>query len=150
MATNRQYDPCPTDGFPMIDYLGAIVCSAERADELIGGQRVVDASISNGYLYLIFAKGTQMPLTCPCCGGQLHLRNISLEHLSHLLSGRTVEGFRHGEWVSNDDPPQRHPIFAIQFSGEEDASARTIQIHLDSVRQITESSTDVNYGHVSP
>jgi hypothetical protein len=150
MPTNQQYEPCPKDGFPMIDHLGAIICSAEHADELIGGQRVVDASISNGYLYLVFGNGTQMPLTCPCCGGQLHLRNISLENLSQLLSGRTVDGFRHGEWVSSDDPPERHPIFAVQFSGEEDAFARTIQIHLDSVRQISEYSSNETNGHVSP
>jgi hypothetical protein len=150
MTTDKHYEPCPNDGFPMIDHLGAIVCSAEHADELIGGQRVVDASIVDGYLYLIFGNRARMPLTCPCCGGRLHLREISLEHLSHLLSSRTVEGFRHGEWVSSDTPPERHPIFAIQFSGEEDVSARTIQVHLDSVRQITERSPTATNGADSP
>lgn len=131
-------ETCPNDGFPMIELHGAIVCSVEHADAIIGGQQVTDASVHDGFLHLIFANGTSMPLTCPCCGGQLHLRSISLENLSQLLAGRSVEGFRHGEWVSDDDPPERHPIFAIQFSGEEDLSARTMQVHLDSVRHIAE------------
>jgi hypothetical protein len=137
---NHAYSMCPTDGFPMIHFHWAIVCSVEQADALIGGQQVVDANVIDGYLHLNFHNGASLPLTCPCCGGQLHLRNVSLEHLSQMLSGRAVEGFRHGEWVSNDDPPERHPIFAIQFTGEEDVSARTIQMHLDSVSRLTEHS----------
>jgi hypothetical protein len=134
------YPTCPADGFPLIDLYGATVCSVEHADEVIGGQRVVDAKTVDGYLHLIFENGSSMPLTCPCCGGHLHLRSMSLGDLSRMLSGRLIEGFRHGEWVSSQDPSDRHPIFALQFTGEEDLSARTIQTHLDSVRRIIEHS----------
>lgn len=142
MSTKHGYPTCPDDGFPLIELFGATVCSVEHADSAIGGQKVVDARIANGYLNLIFGNGASMPLTCPCCAGYLHLREITLEQLSEMLAGRQVEGFRHGEWVSSQEVSDRHPIFAIQFTGEEDLSARTIQMHLDSIRSINEHSTD--------
>ena len=141
MNSSVRYPMCPNDGFPLIDVDGAIVCSVERADALIGGQQVTNATNANGYLYLNFANGASMPLTCPCCGGRLHLRGLSHEQLGQMLAGRNVEGFRHGEWVGGDDAGQRHPIFAIQFSGQEDLSARTIQVGLDSVHCIQEDSS---------
>lgn len=141
MNVTQRYHFCPNDGFPLIEIHGATLCSVEHADAAIGGQQVVDASIHDGYLYLMLANFARIPLTCPCCAGRLHLRDMPLERLSQLLTGRYVEGFRHGEWVSQDDPQDRHPIFAIQFSGEEDVSARTIQVHLSSVEGIIEYQT---------
>ena len=141
MNETGRYQFCQRDGFPMIEVHGATVCSVEYADAEIGGQQVLDASIQDGYLHLILANGASIPLTCPCCGGRIHLRDMPLERLSQLLTGRTVEGFRHGEWVSQEEPADRHPIFAIQFSGEEDVSARTIQVHLTSVERISEHQT---------
>ena len=41
-----------------------------------------------------------------------------------LLIGRTLEGFRHGEWVGTGLPPERHPVFALQFSGRESRDER--------------------------
>jgi hypothetical protein len=127
---------CPNDGFPMVDLHGAMVCSVEHADAVIGGHQVVDAGIVDGYLHLVFQNGASLPLTCPCCGGRLHLRSMSLESLSQMLAQRRLEGFRHGEWVSSQQSEDRHPIFALQFSGQEDLAARTIQVHLESVRRI--------------
>ncbi|MEX2426156.1 MAG: hypothetical protein WD401_05255 [Thermomicrobiaceae bacterium] len=140
MNDNPTHPMCLTDGFPLIELDGAIVCSVEHADEHIGGQPVTDARIRDGYLHLIFGNGASLPLTCPCCAGRLHLRNMPLESLSQMLSGRSIEGFRHGEWVSNESPPERHPIFALQFTGQEDLSARTIQVNLESVRRIIQHS----------
>jgi hypothetical protein len=122
----------------MIELNGAMVCSVEHADSIIGGRQIVDTSLRDGYLYLEFDNGTSIPLTCPCCGGQLHLRRLDPSQLGQMLAGRTVEGFRHGEWVSQNDAGSTHPIFAIQFSGQEEIDARTVQIHLESVRRITE------------
>ena len=141
MNVTRRNQFCPNDGFPLIEVYGATVCSVEHADATIGGQQVEDARIHDGYLHLILANGASIPLTCPCCGGRIHLRDMPLERLSELLTGRIVEGFRHGEWVSQHDAEDRHPIFAIQFSGEEDVSARTIQVHLSSVERIFEYQT---------
>ncbi|MFW6075905.1 MAG: hypothetical protein ACOC9Y_09940 [Chloroflexota bacterium] len=120
----------------MVQLDGRTVCSVEHADQLIGGQQVVEAREDDGYLYLRFANGASVPLTCPCCGGRLHLRSMSQQQLSSMLTGRTLEGFRHGEWVGEGADSARHPIFALQFSGDEDRSARTMQVHLDSVRAI--------------
>ncbi len=139
MSSTQSHPTCPDDGFPLVELNGKYVCSAEHADARIGGRRIVTTTIRNGYLYLEFDNQTSIPLTCPCCGGQLHLRQISPEQLGQLLAGRTVEGFRHGQWVSHDQSGAKHPIFAIQFSGEEDVNTRTMQVHLDSVRNISES-----------
>lgn len=136
MTSQTKPAVCPRDGFPMVQLNGRTVCSVEYADGLIGGQQVVDAREEDGYLHLSFGNGSSVPLTCPCCGGRLHLRSMSLQQLSSMLTGRTLEGFRHGEWVGQGTDAERHPIFALQFSGDEDRSARTIQVHLTSVRAI--------------
>lgn len=136
MISQTRHAVCPRDGFPMLQLNGRTVCSVEHADQFIGGQQVVDAREVDGYLHLSFANGASVPLTCPCCGGRLHLRSMSLEQLSSMLTGRTLEGFRHGEWVGEGTDAERHPIFALQFSGDEDRSARTMQVHLESVRAI--------------
>jgi hypothetical protein len=136
---SQEHPTCPDDGFPLIDIQGAATCSAEHADSAIGGHRIVSSTVRDGYLYLEFDNQASIPLTCPCCGGRLHLRSLDPDQLGQMLVGRTAEGFRHGEWVSNDGSGHRHPIFAIQFSGEEDVNARTLQVHLDSVRSIEES-----------
>jgi hypothetical protein len=131
---------CPRDGFPIVEIDGQLHCSVEYADGLIGGQRVLRARERDGYLYLEFEAGTSIPLTCPCCGGRLHLRSMSFDQLGAMLSGRALEGFRHGEWVGRGRGAGRHPIFALQFAGEEDLSARTIQVHLVSVQRIENGS----------
>lgn len=123
----------------MIERDGVQVCSVEHADAIIGGHTIVATEIRKGYLYLVFDNGASIPLTCPCCAGQLHLRRLDPAQLGQMLADRTVEGFRHGEWVSNDGSGSSHPIFAIQFSGQEAVNARTMQVSLESVRQITES-----------
>lgn len=136
MTSPASVSTCPRDGFPMINVDGRHICSVEYADEIVGGQRVVDAVEQDGLLHLIFENESSLPLTCPCCGGRLHLRSISLENLSQMLAGRVLEGFRQGEWVGTGANAERHPIFGLQFSGEEDPSGRTIQVHLDSIRRI--------------
>lgn len=133
----RQPEICQRDGFPLVKVGGEIYCSVEYADGLIGGQKVTGAREIDGYLHLLFENGASIPLTCPCCAGRLHLRSLGLDQLGAMLSGRVLEGFRHGEWVGQGLPAARHPIFALQFSGEEDLSARTLQVHLESVRRIT-------------
>jgi hypothetical protein len=65
---------------------------------------------------------------------------MRLDQLGAMFFGRVLEGFRHGEWVGRGLSGDRHPIFALQFAGEEDLSARTIQVHLNSVRRITTNS----------
>ena len=132
----QQSQFCEQDGFPLVEINGRILCSAEYADLIIGGQEVTNVREVDGYLYLEFERGASMPLTCPCCGGRLHLNNMSLDQLARMLHGRTLEGFRHGEWVNRAPKPERHPVFALQFAGQEDIDARTIRVHLASVRGI--------------
>lgn len=127
---------CDRDGFPLLNIDGEIYCSVEYADGLVGGQKVVGIGQGERFIELLFANGYTMPLTCPCCGNELHLRDMSLPQLRALLVGRTLEGFRHGEWVGREVPPRRHPMFALQFSGTEERNERTIEVALESVRQI--------------
>ena len=130
-------DVCQRDGFPLVEIGGETYCSVEYADGLIGGQKVIGiAEGDGGQIDLLFANGQMMPLTCPCCGGALHLKPRTLPEIRVLLIGRTLEGFRHGEWVGTEMPPTRHPIFALQFSGTEDRKDRTIEVSLESVRRI--------------
>jgi hypothetical protein len=138
MTTTTNVPQCPRDGFPMVEIDGQLQCSAEYADRTIGGKRVQHLTERDGYITIEFATGETIPLTCPCCGGQLHLTDTTVEQFGRFLIGRTLEGFRHGEWVSREPGSGRHPIFALQFDGDEDRSARTVQVHLDSVRKITE------------
>ncbi|HYI14616.1 MAG TPA: hypothetical protein VEX37_04455, partial [Thermomicrobiales bacterium] len=118
---------------------GETYCSVEYADSLVGGQKVIgvaDNADGDGTIELLFGGGRTMPLTCPCCGGALHLKPRSLPEVRALLIGRSLEGFRHGEWVGKETPPKRHPIFALQFSGTEDRTDRTIEVSLESVRRL--------------
>jgi hypothetical protein len=133
---------CERDGFPLIEVNGEHYCSVEYADGLVGGQKILgiaETTAADGttLIELLFANGATMPLTCPCCGGALHLKPRTLPEVRALLIGRTLEGFRHGEWVGKGVPPQRHPIFALQFSGTEDRDERTIDVALESVRRIS-------------
>jgi hypothetical protein len=143
----RQAETCERDGFPLIEINGEQYCSVEYADGLIGGQKILGiAETTQGdgstvLIELLFANGATMPLTCPCCGGALHLKPRTLPEVRALLIGRTLEGFRHGEWVGKGVPPERHPVFALQFSGSEERSQRTIEVSLESVRRISQRST---------
>ncbi len=136
----RQIDSLPThcdqDGFPLVKIGEELFCSVEYADGLIGGQKVLGVAMGERFIELLMANGYQIPLTCPCCGGELHLRDMQIQELRGLLIGRTLEGFRHGEWVGKGVPPDRHPMFALQFSGQEDRKERTIEVSLESVRLI--------------
>jgi hypothetical protein len=87
---------------------------------------------------LLFANGRSLPLTEPGSGEPLIARLGMLPELRNLLIGRIVEGFRHGEWVSDDQPPERHPIFALQFSGDEPANERAVEVSFESVKRIRE------------
>ena len=139
---------CADDGFPLVEIDGEPYCSVEYADALLGGQQVVgvadaDADAANAagpqrFVELLLASGYALPLTCPCCGGALHVKQSTrtLPQLRVLLLGRTLEGFRHGEWVGRGQPPERHPVFALQFSGPEARSERTLEVGLESVRRI--------------
>ncbi len=134
-------ETCEQDGFPLVEIGNDTYCSVEYADGLIGGQKVIgvaESATGDGTIELLFASGWTMPLTCPCCGGALHLKPRSLPEVRALLIGRMLEGFRHGEWVGKGAPPQRHPVFALQFSGDEDRSDRTIEVSLESVRRLRE------------
>ncbi len=127
---------CGRDGFPLVEIDGETYCSVEYADGLIGGQAVIGVWEEAGAMRLLFSGGWSIALTCPCCGGGLHLRPRTLADIRALLNGRTLEGFRHGEWVGSGVPPQRHPIFALQFSGDEDREERTIEVSLESLRSL--------------
>jgi len=146
----RQTLVCEHDGFPLVDIAGQQYCSVEYADGLIGGQKVLgigDSTAENGGLIeILFSGGSVLPLTCPCCGGALHLKPRTLPEMRALLIGRSVEGFRHGEWVGKGVPPQRHPIFAVQFSGTEERSERTIELSLASVRRLTQRGPGASRG----
>lgn len=131
---------CDRDGFPLVQIGSETYCSVEYADGLIGGQKVIGVAEGERYIEILFANGWIIPLTCPCCGGSVHLKTHSLPELRAWLFGRTLEGFRHGEWVGQGSPPSRHPVFALQFSGEEDRKNRTIEVSLDSVRLIRKGS----------
>ena len=136
-------ETCENDGFPLVEIGGETYCSVEYADNLVGGQKVIgvaDNADGDGTIELLFADGWTMPLTCPCCGGALHLKPRSLQEVRALLIGRTLEGFRHGEWVGQGAPPQRHPVFALQFSGAEERDDRTIEVSLESVRRLREGN----------
>lgn len=132
-------ETCENDGFPLVEIGGETYCSVEYADGLVGGQKVLGVAASadgDGTIELLFGGGWTMPLTCPCCGGALHLKPRSLPEVRALLIGRSIEGFRHGEWVGQGIPPKRHPVFALQFSGSEDRKERTIEVSLESVRRL--------------
>jgi len=135
----QQEDFCPRDGFPIIEIDGQRRCSVEYADGLIGGQKIIGIAEHPAGITLLFANGRAMPLTEPGSGEPLVARAGMLPDLRALLIGRTIEGFRHGEWVSHDYPPERHPIFALQFSGEEPRDQRTLEISFESVKQIRDA-----------
>lgn len=136
----RRVETCERDGFPLVEIDGDLYCSVEYADGLIGGQQVLGvAEGDDGTIELLFSGGSVVPLTCPCCGGTLHLRPRSLGDVRQLLIGRTLEGFRHGEWVGKAEPgraPERHPVFALQFTGPEARPERTIEVSLETVKRI--------------
>ena len=133
----RPVEVCERDGFPLVQIAGETYCSVEYADGLIGGQKVLGiAERDDETIELLFAGGYILPLTCPCCGGALHLKPRTLPELRALLIGRSIEGFRHGEWVGQGTPPKRNPVFALQFSGTEDRNERTLEVSLDSVRRL--------------
>lgn len=133
---NGQPTHCTDDGFPLISIDGEIYCTVEYADGLIGGQKVAGIAQGEPFIEILFTNGYLIPLTCPCCAGELHLQGMGLPELRSLLNGRTLEGFRHGEWVGEGVPPRRHPVFALQFSGSEERKDRTFQVALESVRGI--------------
>lgn len=133
----QRVETCERDGFPLVEIDGDYYCSVEYADSFVGGQRVLGvAEGEDGQIELLMSGDHILPLTCPCCGGAVHLRQRSLGEVRALLLGRTIEGFRHGEWVGDGSPPERHPVFALQFSGSEDRDKRTIEVGLESVRRI--------------
>lgn len=127
---------CERDGFPIIEVDGQRLCSVEYADGLIGGQRVIGVAESAAGVELLFANGRAIPLTKPASGEPFLARDGMLADLRALLIGRTLDGFRHGEWIGDGAPPERHPIFALQFSGQEPREHRTIEVNLESVRRI--------------
>jgi hypothetical protein len=132
----HQQDFCPRDGFPIIEIDGQRRCSVEYADGLIGGQKVIGLAEHATGVTLLLANGRAMPLTEPGSGEPLVARAGMLPELRALLIGRAIEGFRHGEWVSDGHPQERHPIFALQFSGSEPVGERTVEISFESVKQI--------------
>ena len=127
---------CERDGFPIILIDGERRCSVEYADGLIGGQQVVGIAEGQDGIEILFANGSSIPLTKPASGEPLVARPGMLPELRNLLLNRTLEGFRHGEWVGDGLPPERHPIFALQFSGEEPRNDRTLDVGMESVRRI--------------
>ncbi len=131
---------CERDGFPLIQIDGEWYCSVEYADGLIGDQKVIGVAEGDAGVELLFANGQIMPLTEPGSGEPQLARRGMLPHLRELLIGRSIEGFRHGEWVGEGIPPERHPIFALQFSGDEPRDDRTVKVSLESVKQIHKRS----------
>lgn len=154
-AQQQRPTHCHQDGFPLVEIDGELYCSVEYADSVLGGQKVVGVAerrddlpqtadgvpLAESLITLLFASDWELPLTCPCCGGALHLRPGTVRTVRQLLIGRTLEGFRHGEWVGkggNGVPPKRHPVFALQFSGNEERAQRTIEVSLESLRLMRE------------
>ena len=132
---------CERDGFPIVLIDGERYCSVEYADGTIGGQNVIGvAEDAERGIVLLFANRASIPLTKPASGEPLISRPGMLPNLRELLIGRTLEGFRHGEWVGDGAPPERHPIFALQFSGDEEREVRTIEVNLASVQMIRPGS----------
>ena len=129
---------CERDGFPLVEIDGARLCSVEYSDGLIGGEKVIGIAKGPQGVEILFANGRSIALTNPASGEPLVARPGMLPELRALLIGRTLEGFRHGEWVGNGVPPERHPIFALQFAGDEPRDDRTIEVHLTSVQLIQE------------
>lgn len=127
---------CERDGFPLVLINGERLCSVEYADGLIGGQKVIGIAEGPDGIEILFANGCAIPLTKPASGEPLVARPGMLPELRKLLINRTLEGFRHGEWVGDGMPPERHPIFALQFSGDEPRNDRTLDVGLASVRKI--------------
>ena len=127
---------CERDGFPIILIDGERLCSVEYADGLIGGQKVVGVAEGADGVAILFANGHAIPLTKPASGEPLIALPGMLPELRGLLINRTLEGFRHGEWVGEGMPPERHPIFALQFSGDEARNDRTLDVGMESVRRI--------------
>ena len=127
---------CERDGFPIVVIDGEPRCSVEYADGLIGGEKVIGIADSERGVEILFANRRSIPLTKPASGEPLVARPGMLPELRALLIGRTLQGFRHGEWVGDGVPPERHPIFALQFSGEESRDHRSIEVGLESVRHI--------------
>jgi len=132
----RVASTCERDGFPLVEIDGVPYCSVEYADGLIGGQHVIGLWEDESVIRLLFSGGWSLALTCPCCGGGLHLRPRTLAEVRALLYGRAVEGFRHGEWIGSGAPPERHPVFALQFAGPEERKDRTIEVSLESLRTL--------------
>ncbi|HAX24745.1 MAG TPA: hypothetical protein DEU95_07170 [Chloroflexi bacterium] len=133
----QRVETCERDGFPLVEIRGDLYCSVEYADTLIGGERVLGvAEGEDGQVELLMTGDHIIPLTCPCCGGAIHRKQRTLGEVRALLLGRTIEGFRQGEWVGTGSPPKRHAVFALQFSGSEDRGERTIEVSLESVRGI--------------
>lgn len=151
----RKPTHCETDGFPLVDIDGVTFCSVEYADSVLGGQKVVGVAersdelpltddgvpVTSSLITILFASDWELPLTCPCCGGAMHLRPRTMATVRKLLIGRTLEGFRHGEWVGTGKPPRRHPVLALQFSGDEEREHRTIEVHLASLQLMRERAT---------
>lgn len=135
---------CQRDGFPLVEIDGELHCSVEYSDWLIGGQRVIGVAEEAAGITILFANGRTIPLTKPASGEPLVARSGMLPHLRQLLIGRTLEGFRHGEWVGEGTPPERHPIFALQFSGDEPRDERTLEVSLESVKQIGGKKAQAN------
>lgn len=131
---------CERDGFPIVLIDGEPRCSVEYADGLIGGQKVIGVAESEEGIVLLFANGRSIPLTKPASGEPLVPRPGMLPELRGLLIGRSLEGFRHGEWVGDGTPPERHPIFALQFSGDEPRDERTLEVGLKSVQIIRDGT----------
>jgi hypothetical protein len=127
---------CERDGFPIILIDGERRCSVEYADGLIGGEKVIGVAEGDDGVEILFANRRSIPLTKPASGEPLVARPGMLPELRALLIGRTLEGFRHGEWVGEGVPAERHPIFALQFSGDEPRDDRTLDVGLASVRKI--------------
>lgn len=135
----RRPQTCERDGFPLVEIDGELYCSVEYADALLGGEKVIGVAGEAGAIELLFSNGRTLPLTCPCCGGELHLRGRMLPDVRQLLTGRTLEGFRHGEWVGQGGAGARHPIFALQFSGTEPRDDRTVEVSLESLRRLRDA-----------
>ncbi|CAN5796403.1 hypothetical protein BH23CHL2_BH23CHL2_34230 [soil metagenome] len=127
---------CERDGFPIVLIDGEPRCSVEYADGLIGGEKVIGVAEGEHGVEILFANRRSIPLTKPASGEPLVARSGMLPELRALLIGRTLEGFRHGEWVGDGSPPERRPIFGLQFSGEESREHRTIEVSLESVKRI--------------
>jgi hypothetical protein len=122
---------CYHDDFPVVKVNGSHVCVAEYLFDHLDNSPVTDL-ITEPVLTLIFQNGHTMPLFCPDCGESLHIDNE--DELLNSLNGLGIVDLG---W--DDDIEALVLEFGYPYSEEEEeiVPIEALEVHLDSVRQLT-------------